>query len=920
MTYSHLRVLRRHDKNILKVYYYDSRIYDSFFHKVITAGTKKYLSRKFAKRGQVFDPKLYFKRSPVIIALKNFSSNLKSVSAGYYLNLFKQCSDPVRNFGAFVPLILSLKGGSSNNANSAVIRSNVDVIFLKNLLKNSFLNTFAVKNSLSTKKKLVYSNARYKPYSRNFKFFKHYLAVRKKMKNRLLCGVNHEIFFLFEKIALSKIYVVKTKHKPLSKLFLLNIKNTDKKHVATIEKIFINFNFFNFFKYLNNLLLKKSKKLVKNNLLLKKSKKLVKNKLSNVRKFSSGRDSTGARKIDKKKLFKKFSKFDNELAYEKKSVLEKKKVQDVVKEYKAQPDVVKNVNFGYKGKNFDPNYHLLSKEERLELKAKKQESYELRIKEKNKFKDEIAKFNPKKNNGVSKDGSKAKNLFYVNFNKVLERRSRDKKIIESKRPIPLTDQSLILYSKARKENESGHYAMIPEDSKLVEFTNKEKVVISENKKEIDARRLEIADSLKLNSKKTSDLFTFELYEDDENFKEIDDLSKDFRYNKKDYIKKKRGNKNVISNVLVSNVFNNFSAGAVLRTVAKDSKQKSSAVEQIKTKKIYNYTKNIAQKTKLSLEDLQTFFDKLEKDYPEDYFLINSSKVSKTKKIAELLKLKSNYLAKYPKYKYGLRSGWHSLLNSNEDVSKKRLIGSGLNYFKYKMLTAYLGKMTPIAYSFINPQTISTYLEDFYQQMPMIKISASTQATVLTNGVFSSFSGAKNSLAKHFFKILNAPTLDYLDYRFNKELPILNNVAKCNPFTFIPKLLSFGRFNAILYARFVARRLKQRFNLNETMNVLRTFLRSEYISGYLFVCSGRFSKKQRASTFKFRGGSVPISSFSVPVQHAQDLVRLRYGTCNIKVWIASANGLLGSSSLKLLCPAEQKRKIKKKKKKFTIHEN
>jgi ribosomal protein S3 len=55
-----------------------------------------------------------------------------------------------------------------------------------------------------------------------------------------------------------------------------------------------------------------------------------------------------------------------------------------------------------------------------------------------------------------------------------------------------------------------------------------------------------------------------------------------------------------------------------------------------------------------------------------------------------------------------------------------------------------------------------------------------------------------------------------------------------------------------------------------------------------VCSGRFSKKQRASIFKYRDGSVPLATFQTSVQHAQDLVRLRYGTCCIKVWVAYTN--------------------------------
>jgi ribosomal protein S3 len=106
-----------------------------------------------------------------------------------------------------------------------------------------------------------------------------------------------------------------------------------------------------------------------------------------------------------------------------------------------------------------------------------------------------------------------------------------------------------------------------------------------------------------------------------------------------------------------------------------------------------------------------------------------------------------------------------------------------------------------------------------------------------------------------------------------------------PVIYTPTLLGYQKLNPILYSRFVARRLKQRFNLFETMKVLKNYLKSDESNGYLFKCSGRFTKKQRASIYKFRNGSVPISTFSVPVHYAYDLVRLRYGTCCIKVWIS-----------------------------------
>lgn len=56
-----------------------------------------------------------------------------------------------------------------------------------------------------------------------------------------------------------------------------------------------------------------------------------------------------------------------------------------------------------------------------------------------------------------------------------------------------------------------------------------------------------------------------------------------------------------------------------------------------------------------------------------------------------------------------------------------------------------------------------------------------------------------------------------------------------------------------------------------------------LSGFLIKCSGRFSRRQIATSDSYRFGSVPFSTISQPIDYSFSTLRLRNGTCSIKIW-------------------------------------
>lgn len=142
------------------------------------------------------------------------------------------------------------------------------------------------------------------------------------------------------------------------------------------------------------------------------------------------------------------------------------------------------------------------------------------------------------------------------------------------------------------------------------------------------------------------------------------------------------------------------------------------------------------------------------------------------------------------------------------------------------------------------------------------------------------SAIRDEFFTDFFFAANHYLLRFSTYKITRDI---KSLLGFNVDSLVFVSLSPHELTPQLFARFTTRRLSQRFSLFETIKVLRKYLHSCSLRGYLIKCSGRFTKKQRASIYTVRKGSAPNSTWSAPVQYYDSHVKLKYGACCIKVW-------------------------------------
>ena len=97
------------------------------------------------------------------------------------------------------------------------------------------------------------------------------------------------------------------------------------------------------------------------------------------------------------------------------------------------------------------------------------------------------------------------------------------------------------------------------------------------------------------------------------------------------------------------------------------------------------------------------------------------------------------------------------------------------------------------------------------------------------------------------------------------------------------------FTAELLARYICIKLRQRFTLQQTIRPLikylsKDILANKYLFGYRIQCTGRFTRRQRATYLIFKEGKVPLATIEAKIDYAADYVILKDGVGSIKVWL------------------------------------
>lgn len=89
--------------------------------------------------------------------------------------------------------------------------------------------------------------------------------------------------------------------------------------------------------------------------------------------------------------------------------------------------------------------------------------------------------------------------------------------------------------------------------------------------------------------------------------------------------------------------------------------------------------------------------------------------------------------------------------------------------------------------------------------------------------------------------------------------------------------------AALYLNYICTKLYYRYILSDVVNpIVRLSLRQ--YRGFSINCKGRFTRAQMATQKNYRRGALSFSYMKNHLDYAQKAVTLKYGTCNLKLWI------------------------------------
>ena len=105
---------------------------------------------------------------------------------------------------------------------------------------------------------------------------------------------------------------------------------------------------------------------------------------------------------------------------------------------------------------------------------------------------------------------------------------------------------------------------------------------------------------------------------------------------------------------------------------------------------------------------------------------------------------------------------------------------------------------------------------------------------------------------------------------------------------IPVVIKFNLFplhraSTDFYLNFITTKLYYRYILSDVIKpIVRLSLK--FYRGFVIHCRGRFTRAQIAVSKKFIKKSVSYSKISTSLDYGQKDVVLKYGTCNLKIWI------------------------------------
>ena len=93
------------------------------------------------------------------------------------------------------------------------------------------------------------------------------------------------------------------------------------------------------------------------------------------------------------------------------------------------------------------------------------------------------------------------------------------------------------------------------------------------------------------------------------------------------------------------------------------------------------------------------------------------------------------------------------------------------------------------------------------------------------------------------------------------------------------------------SKYIAIKLLQKYTIRKIFNVIFGYMMSSRldVAGLKICCSGRITKKQRATYFWEQKGSVKLNTFSSATDYSFHTIPMKFGAVGIKVWVGYKQG-------------------------------
>ena len=128
--------------------------------------------------------------------------------------------------------------------------------------------------------------------------------------------------------------------------------------------------------------------------------------------------------------------------------------------------------------------------------------------------------------------------------------------------------------------------------------------------------------------------------------------------------------------------------------------------------------------------------------------------------------------------------------------------------------------------------------------------------------------------------------------------------------------------APMVARYIVGSLVNRFTMAGTVyKLIRGLVRTnKFVPGIMVHCSGRFSRRERATFKRFSRGILRLRKFSYPLDYESAHLTQKFGVVGIKVWLAHHYHSSSSSIIKQIYNVKKYKQIHFLEKKFTFYKS